>query len=79
MPNPVRVLRESLGISQAELGEQLGVTRGRIHQVELGQGNLHSKKLLVLQQLHGREMKRLGISLEDLLSGRTSAESRPSA
>ena len=72
----IQVLREYLGITQAELGDAVGVTRGRIYQIEQGNGNLRPPKLEKLHRRFRRDLDELGIPVEDLISGRTLAKPR---
>ena len=70
MDTAVRILRKRLGLSQAQLGKELGCTRAWISKCELGEGTLHWKKVKRLEQRHGRLMKQLGITGDDILMGR---------
>jgi len=66
----VKALRENLGLTPSQMADEIGVSRGRISQLESTGGTLANEKLLAVWQRHGRRLKRLGFSLEDLLTAR---------
>ena len=47
----VRAIRKQLGLTQAELAEQLGCTRTHIVLVEKGTWNISKSKLLLLEMI----------------------------
>lgn len=63
-------LRESLGLTNAEMAREVGVSKGRISQLETSGGTLGNERVLEIWEKHGRRLKRLGYSLEDLLTAR---------
>jgi addiction module HigA family antidote len=63
----LRAKREELGVSQAELAKELGVTRQHVSRIELGQVVLTLPMLLKLSRL-------LGVSTEWFLTGRETAD-----
>ena len=64
---PLAILRKHLGISQAELGRQMGVTRQHISSVEKGTWRLDALRLLQLRDTYPQQMRKCGLRLEDLL------------
>ena len=74
MTHPLRLLRTTLGLTQLELAESIGVTHGRVSQIECGYGgNLGGPSLLLLAELYRTPMARLGITIEDVLRGKRAA------
>lgn len=73
MRNWLLELREDLGLDQTQMAEELGVSRGRVGQIETQGGTLANERVLDLWRRHGRRLKRLGYSLDDLLTARPSA------
>ncbi len=71
MDRPLKILRISLGLTQEQLGKTLGISRGRVCQIELGQGNLGNENLLKLAESFRIDIARLGFTLEDFLRGET--------
>ena len=63
----LRAKREQLGLSQAELAKELGVSRQRVSHIELGQVAPPLPMLLKI----GRQ---LGVSTDWLLTGRETAD-----
>jgi XRE family transcriptional regulator, fatty acid utilization regulator len=65
----IRRLRESLGLTQREFAEKVGVHQVYVSQLESGsQGLGHQTALRILDE-YRREMAELRITLEDLLRG----------
>ena len=68
MPHPLYLLRKMLGMTQAQLGVEIGVTESRISQIEGGDGGrLNDERLLALVEKYRIELARLGISTSDFL------------
>ncbi len=68
MKTIVHELRIELGLSQAAFGDAIGVTRGRVSQVESGDGgNFGIPTLLRIAALYRAELARLGYETEDLM------------
>jgi transcriptional regulator with XRE-family HTH domain len=63
---PWRRLREALGLSQEELGAQLGITQPSVSEIENG-GGFERETLLELWRRHRRKAHEIGLSLEDFL------------
>jgi transcriptional regulator with XRE-family HTH domain len=66
MDNPVRLLRYSLELTQTEFGNEIGLSRARIAQLEDG-GRLGASSLLRMFDRYRVEIARLGLSHEDFL------------
>jgi len=70
MEHPLRVVRKAAGLTQAELGLELGVTESRVCQVETRPGaSFRPEVWLVVAEKFPREMKRAEVTLKDLLRG----------
>lgn len=70
MDRPLKLLRAALELTQAEFGEAIGVSAGRICQVENSdQERLGSDALLELADRYRVELARLGLTVEDLMRG----------
>lgn len=69
-PHILAALRESAGLSQAELGRLIGVTESRVCQVEKGKGSFTSARWLRLVRLPemARAMTAHGVGLGDLIA-----------
>lgn len=67
-------LRNDLGLDQSGMARKIGVTRGRIGQIETQGGTLSNERVLDVWRQHGRRLRRLGYSLEDLLTARPSGD-----
>lgn len=72
MGNPLRALRETLGMSQEELAMMVRdaggrLTGGRVSQIEQGHGVLGPENLLIVMDLWRVPIARLGMSAEDFL------------
>jgi transcriptional regulator with XRE-family HTH domain len=63
-------LREDLGLDQEQMCREVGVSRGRISQIENSGGTLANERVLAVWRKHQRRLKRLGYSLDDLLTAR---------
>lgn len=61
-------LRSKLGLNQAEMARELGVTRGRVWQIENRGGTLDNDKLLEVWKKHGPRLRGMGYSLDDLFN-----------
>lgn len=68
MKNRIRELRESLGLSQEQLGQKLGVHWQTVHRAETGKSALSIRKTEAYAQA-------LGVGPDDLLSRASSARS----
>ncbi len=68
---PIAILRKAIGITQAELARQLGVTRSHINRAEKQGSNLHAKRLLKLRDMYPWQMRKCGLKLEDLILATT--------
>jgi len=75
--NPIRWLRKnSLGVNQTEMAEEIGITQGALSKIERGRG-LGGRTVIRVWELYGRRLARQGVSRSDLLSwGHTDAQSR---
>lgn len=67
MDHPLYMLRKTLGMTQAQLAAEVGVTESRISQIEGGAGRLNDERLMALVEKYRVEMARLGLSLGDFL------------
>ena len=67
MRNPLYLLRATLGLTQTELGNVIGLSAGRVCQIEKGRGSLGNESLLELTHHYRVEIARLGLTLEDFL------------
>lgn len=56
MSDRLRELRQELGISQAALGQMLGLTQGRIAQIEVNPGSVSLAQVLQLLDALGAEL-----------------------
>lgn len=65
--NAMKKLRKAKNLTQAELGERLGVTSSRISQIEAGHGGLKRKHLANLLDTFGGDILALGISFREFL------------
>ena len=65
----LRELREKLGVTQQEMAHDTGLSSGFICQVETGAEQLGHKAGLAIVDVYRRDMRRMGITLEDLLRG----------
>lgn len=79
--NPLKILRETLGLSQEELAAEVRaaggrLTGGRVSQLEQGQGVLGPENLLIVVDLWRVPIARLGMTTEDFLRR---PDSRPAA
>lgn len=63
-------LREDLKLDHDEMGAEVGVSRSRISQIENSGGTLANERVLAVWRKHQRRLKRLGYSLDDLLTAR---------
>lgn len=64
--NPIRVLRDRLGLSQEAFGETVGLTQSRVSDAERGEPLSRAAALRVLDT-YPRELRAEGLTLEDLL------------
>jgi DNA-binding XRE family transcriptional regulator len=64
---PVKELRGLLGLTQEEFAAQIGVTAGRVSQVEAGDGHFKIGIYLYIASHWRIELAKLGYSVEDLL------------
>ncbi len=67
LKNPLGLLRASLELTQTELGDTIGLTAGRVCQIEKGRGALGNESLLNLTDRYRVEIARLGLTVEDFL------------
>lgn len=67
---PLHELRMSLDLTQEQIADELGVTQPFISQVENGESRLGTDNAFAVRDLWGERLARLGITLEDLLSGK---------
>ena len=67
MKNPLHMLRATLGLTQTELGDVIGLSAGRVCQIEKGRGSLGNESLLELTDNYRVEIARLGLTCEDFL------------
>jgi transcriptional regulator with XRE-family HTH domain len=66
--HPLKLLRETLGMTQLEFAKTIGVSPGRVSQVEKIDGErLGAASVLKLLELYRVEIARLGLTLEDFL------------
>lgn len=63
-------LRGNLKLDQAAMADEIGVTRARVSQIETGGGTLSNERLLAVWARHGRRLRRLGYTLDDLLTAK---------
>jgi len=70
MEHPLYTLRASLGATQKKMALKLGVTPGRISQIENESARIGSKLLIKLFETYPRELARLGITPLDILNGK---------
>lgn len=75
MDHPIKRLRNSLNLSQTDFAKSIGVTAGRISQVEAGAvgDRLGGETMLELADVYRDELARLGLTVEDLLRGHRGA------
>jgi transcriptional regulator with XRE-family HTH domain len=64
----LRALRVRLGLTQAEMAREMGVSRARIWQIENRGGALSNDKLSAVWQRHGARLRGMGFSLDDLFN-----------
>lgn len=64
---PIAILRESLGLSQAEFARRIGVSRQQIHGIERYGQNMNAVKLIEVRDQYPRQMRKCGLRLEDLI------------
>lgn len=74
MKHWLRALRDDLALSQEEMGRQVGVTKGRISQIEKSGGTLANERVLEVWKRHQRRLRRLNYTLDDLLTARPQGE-----
>jgi transcriptional regulator with XRE-family HTH domain len=70
---PVQLLRESLGLSQAEFGAAIGKHQTAVSKWEVSGGPIPSRAALAIARRYRRQMDALGIELSDLIVGRMPA------
>lgn len=70
--HPIRRLRLSLGMTQAEFGARVGLSAVRVCQIETS-GAIGAENALRIADEYRREMKRGGLTLENLLRKSESA------
>jgi len=70
MTHPLKLVRRAAGLTQAELGLELGVTESRVCQVETRPGaSFRPEVWVTVAETFPREMKRAKVTLKDLLRG----------
>ena len=52
-PNQYRAIRKSLGLTQTELGQKLGVSRDTIHRRETGDAPITPEAAMAMRKLAG--------------------------
>lgn len=67
---PLRRLRDWLKLSQAALGETLGISQAHVSDVEAGKERLGVDPALKAKEAYPKAMTELGLTVEDLLRGR---------
>ena len=73
-------LRAATKRSQNEFADPIGLTGGRISQVENGRGGLHNKHVLRMLEHYAAEVAALGLSLRDFVTPAPPRDdSRPTA
>ena len=70
MASPLKALREHLDLSQSDLAAALGVSKGRICQVEKGRGSFSADRWARFASLYRPTIAELGFEMEDFLRGR---------
>lgn len=69
MQSPLKLLRQSVGLTQEDFGATIGVTKGRVSQLESDPtSGLRGSNLRKLADTYRVEIARLGLSLEDFLA-----------
>ena len=68
MSSPWTTLREALGVTQAELGKEIGVSGVRVCQLEKGDGTLKGEHLLRFMDRYRIDVARLGLRFEDFVA-----------
>ena len=64
--HPIKRLREHLEMTQEEFAEAVGMSQGRVSQVENGAG-ISLRNALEIVDTYKRECRRLGISYRDFI------------
>jgi transcriptional regulator with XRE-family HTH domain len=68
--DPLKLLRDTLGLTQVQLAKRLKVSPGRISQVEQVAGErLGTNTILRMMELYRVEIARLGLTVEDFMRG----------
>ena len=67
MASPMERLRDHLDLSRAEFAEELGIARSRVYQIELEGSRIGPDVAEAIWTHFRRDLKRLGISLEELM------------
>lgn len=66
--NPYKKLRKGLGLTQVQFGQELGVSGGRVHQLEHGICGAASAAVLSnLNSAYSGTFKRHGVTLPDFV------------
>jgi len=65
--NPLRRIREALGLTQAQLAEKLRWSRQYVHQLESGTDPIGGNTALRIADAFPDQMAQLGLTVEDLL------------
>jgi transcriptional regulator with XRE-family HTH domain len=73
---PVQLLRESLGLSQAEFGAAIGKHQTAVSKWEVSGGPIPSRAALAIARRYHRQMAALGIELADLVTGKMTKPKR---
>lgn len=61
-------LREQLGLTKTEMARELGVTRGRVYQIEQWGGSLRGDKVAAVWKSHGHRLRAMGYTLDDIIN-----------
>ena len=65
----LQAIRAEAGISQEEMAERLETTQVSISRYELGTRQIPGHRALMVKAEFSAEMKRLGLTVEDLIRG----------
>jgi len=67
--HPIARLRDHLGLSRAELGDSLGISRQSVFYVERGDYEFSRQNIIALFDIYRRDLEELKISFEDMARG----------
>jgi transcriptional regulator with XRE-family HTH domain len=75
--HPGKVLREVLGLTQADFADSIGMKQPHVSLVEGGSSGYGKEAVLAIMAKYRRECIQLGITAEDLLRGFDDASVAP--